>query len=470
MRDGPRGHGRARPLHEDVCSDTGCSAVGVGGPHLLDAQTGFTSARPSETPLRGALGHHAGHGHGVGVGERHVPAASRRARRSARRPCPTGRAPRRAVLGPHHLDVAEGRRPDAHAERLHHRLLGGEARRQARAGVAHSAGVRPARSSVNSRSHDAGAARRGPGGTGPRRRRRRRCHRRRPAPRRRRAASLHRDGLGQVAGPVDVVAVQPGDVVGEQLERHDVDHRGEQRVRSWGPTGRRRPGPRCPRRRRWPRAPPWRPAARTSATLPIIFSHRWVRVATPTTTVPGTMRAMGPCLSSPAGIALGPHVGDLLQLERALERHGEPDVAAEEEEVTGVDELAGDGGDVGLALGGEGRLAPARAARPARRRARGRRPATASPRSWARYSASSSSATIWARCVLVAATPDLGPGAGVEHAVGLARHGGVDDVGDHHDLRAPLRAPRAWPGAVSMVSPDWLTPTTSVRSSSTGSR
>ena len=43
------------------------------------------------------------------------------------------------------------------------------------------------------------------------------------------------------------------------------------------------------------------PRVRTSATLAIIFSHSGVRVATATTTVPGSMRAMGPCLSSPAG-------------------------------------------------------------------------------------------------------------------------------------------------------------------------
>ena len=43
------------------------------------------------------------------------------------------------------------------------------------------------------------------------------------------------------------------------------------------------------------------PRLRTSSMLEHIFSQRQLRVATPTTTVPGSIRAMGPCLSSPAG-------------------------------------------------------------------------------------------------------------------------------------------------------------------------
>ena len=43
------------------------------------------------------------------------------------------------------------------------------------------------------------------------------------------------------------------------------------------------------------------PRLLTSVTLPIIFSQVGVRVATPMTTVPGSTRAIGPCLSSPAG-------------------------------------------------------------------------------------------------------------------------------------------------------------------------
>src|SRR5580698_10729114 len=39
---------------------------------------------------------------------------------------------------------------------------------------------------------------------------------------------LDGDGFGQVAGLVYVAAAPDGDVVGEQLQRHDLDERGEQ--------------------------------------------------------------------------------------------------------------------------------------------------------------------------------------------------------------------------------------------------
>ena len=43
------------------------------------------------------------------------------------------------------------------------------------------------------------------------------------------------------------------------------------------------------------------PRLRTSETFDSIFSQSGVRVAMPTTTVPGSISAMGPCFSSPAG-------------------------------------------------------------------------------------------------------------------------------------------------------------------------
>ena len=106
--------------------------------------------------------------------------------------------------------------------------------------------------------------------------------------------------LARLRGPVDVVAVQAGQVVGEQLERHDVDHRREQRV------DRRDQA-------RGPPPPPTRssPSLATSTTVaPRLRPPRCWRASSPTagcawrpptTTVPGSIRAIGPCLSSPAG-------------------------------------------------------------------------------------------------------------------------------------------------------------------------
>ena len=110
------------------------------------------------------------------------------------------------------------------------------------------------------------------------------------------------------------------------------------------------------------------PRALTSATLASIFSSTGVRVATPMTTVPGSTRAMGPCLSSPAGEALGPQVGELLQLEGALEGHRVADVAAEEEERRRV-------------------AVAARPPRPRHRTARGRWPPCRGGRPWRRAGA-----------------------------------------------------------------------------------
>ena len=116
------------------------------------------------------------------------------------------------------------------------------------------------------------------------------------------AGSLHRHRLSQIPRPVDVMTVQPSDVIGEELHRDDVDYRGEELARRGDQST----------------ASPWRdvssspslatsttvaPLDFTSATFARIFSLSVVRVATATTTEPGSMRAIGPCLSSPAGYA-----------------------------------------------------------------------------------------------------------------------------------------------------------------------
>ena len=84
------------------------------------------------------------------------------------------------------------------------------------------------------------------------------------------------------------------------------------------------------------------PRARTSATFESTLSRIGIRVATHTTGVFSSSSAIGPCFISPAGVGVGRDVGDLLELERALERHRQADVAAEVEEELGVLPVLGD--------------------------------------------------------------------------------------------------------------------------------
>ena len=91
----------------------------------------------------GAFGDHGGDGDGVGVGQRHVPAPDPRGRRSAPRPGPTGPG-RAAPLSARTTSTSrKPAAPDPHAERLEHRLLGGEADGQAGPGVTARLGVGP---------------------------------------------------------------------------------------------------------------------------------------------------------------------------------------------------------------------------------------------------------------------------------------------------------------------------------------
>lgn len=57
------------------------------------------------------------------------------------------------------------------------------------------------------------------------------CKCRRRLPSRGRARSLDRDGLGEVAGLVDVAASPDGDVIREQLQRDDRKNRRQQIAR-----------------------------------------------------------------------------------------------------------------------------------------------------------------------------------------------------------------------------------------------
>ena len=59
------------------------------------------------------------------------------------------------------------------------------------------------------------------------------------------------------------------------------------------------------------------------------LSSTGLSVATQTTGVDWSSSAIGPCFISPGGVGVGWDVGDLLQLQRALERHGQADVAAQ---------------------------------------------------------------------------------------------------------------------------------------------
>ena len=52
-----------------------------------------------------------------------------------------------------------------------------------------------------------------------------------------------------------------------------------------------------------------------------------------TTGMCSSISAMGPCFISPAGIALGVDVADLLELERPFQRDGEIDAPAQVEEI-----------------------------------------------------------------------------------------------------------------------------------------
>ena len=197
----------------------------------------------------------------VWVSDRWKVPAPRAPASSAAEPCSTryGRVARGALpRRPAHLDVGQREAADAGAERLHHRLLGGEARRQALGHVGRPAGVGAL---------GLGEAPRGEAGRRSSTRRNRATSTAStptptmaPATPAMPAAPRSLDGhrLGQVAGAVGVVPVQAGQAVGQLLQRHHARPRARAAGWSAGPTARGRPRRPTPRRRRRPAARRWR--------------------------------------------------------------------------------------------------------------------------------------------------------------------------------------------------------------------
>ena len=143
-----------------------------------------------------------------------------------------------------------------------------------------------------------------------------------------------------------------------------------------------------------------------------------------------------PVLHLAGRVALGVDVGDLLQLERALERDRVVDPAAEEQEVAALVEPLRDLLGHGFAL--QRLLDQQRQLRQRRRCAAWPPPALSVPRIWPRYIASRCSATSCVVNAFVDATPISGPGVRVDRAVRLARRHAADDVADGDAARALL--------------------------------
>ena len=149
---------------------------------------------------------------------------------------------------------------------------------------------------------------------------------------------LDRDGLGEVARLVHVAPGAHRHVVGQELQGQD-DEEGRPAPRRSAGTSRMTScgarGPCAPAVSPWTAMAMHPPAARLH--LLHVGEHLLVRPALraqrATTGRLSSMRAMGPCFISPAGIALGVDVGDLLQLEGALERDRVVDAAAQVQEV-----------------------------------------------------------------------------------------------------------------------------------------
>ena len=150
----------------------------------------------------------------------------------------------------------------------------------------------------------------------------------RPRPRPRTTRELfNRDGLGVFARPdIDVQLAGPRDVIRQQLQRyHRQDH-----PAAAGRSAGCRPRPRRARRPAWlptlATATMCAPRARTCGDVGEELGGEPIpSVATQTTGVSGPSRAIGPCFISPAAYASPWHmVGDLLELERALQGNRQP--------------------------------------------------------------------------------------------------------------------------------------------------
>ena len=428
---GPRGPPPCRPAAPGWPGSTRARAAASAARTSATVATGAHQRSPSATTMATAS---AG-----GVGERDVPARDPAAGGPARRPRRPGgaRAPPRSgrPRGPHHLHVAAARRRRCPLPRAFMTASLAAKRAASRSAGSPTRAASSRSSWLNSRAGEPRAAAEHPAeavdvdGVDP--------HPHHPG-------SFDGHRLGQVARAVDVVAHEAGQAVGEELEGDHVDHRGQQRLGRRAPTARGRPRPP-------PRSSPSSatrttvaPRLFTSATLASIFSCSGVRLATPTTTVPGHDEGDRAVLELAGGVALGPQVGDLLQLEGPLQGHRVADAAAEEEEVRGC------------------RPPPRPPRRPpwpgsAPRRpcpgsscSRSRRPADLGRRPGAPQLGQGEGQELeghdLGQVALGGGHPHLGAGPGVEDAVGLPGHRRVDHVGDHQHLGPPAPRPRAGPG------------------------
>ena len=122
------------------------------------------------------------------------------------------------------------------------------------------------------------------------------------------------------------------DLVGEQLQRDHGEHRLQHPVDRAAARSRRRRAARRARRPRVASAITCAPRARTSCMLEIdLLEHR--RVGGDADHRRGLVEQRDRAvLHLAGGVGVGGDVGDLLELQRALERHGQADVAADVEE------------------------------------------------------------------------------------------------------------------------------------------
>ena len=160
--------------------------------------------------------------------------------------------------------------------------------------------------------------------------------------------SLYRDGFGEVAGLVDVAAAADGDVVGEKLQGDDLQD-GEEQLRGGGDVdgvfdelgdlavALDGDGDDAARARG--------DLLNVAEGLLVLEDGGGVGRVLGGDDDDGeglVDEGVGAVLHLSGGVALGVDVGDLLELERALEGDGVVDAAAEEEEVVGGGEGSGE--------------------------------------------------------------------------------------------------------------------------------
>ena len=225
---------------------------------------------------------------------------------------------------------------------------------------------------------------------------------------------LDGDALGQVARLVDVAAAAHGDVIRQQLQRHDLENRQQQLagVRNGDDVVGDAGGFVSP--------------SLTSGDDDPFARLDFLNIGDGLLVKDAAARArdwivrgqhdhgqllvdqrVGAMLHLARGIAFGVDVGDLLQLERAFERDGEMDAAAEEEKVGGAEKLAAQFLVVRVVREDGFELSRGCAAAPAPGSARWLRPSRS--RTWPRYMARMKSAVNWPVKALVEATPISGP-------------------------------------------------------------